>query len=804
MVVRVSTCNILGILVIMVARGACLNTVENVTDNLLVIHYLLTENRCGSDFRVFNFADSLLYAIDYISATFKPRIPYTPYFTFLNGCSLMEEDRAGKLMKTMHLMSAITLEIAGFSALLGPPLTVDCDLVNDWISLGVAETSAVDRLYQISYACRSQSQETVFAKQEAVEVRGQVPTLRRLDSNNFAAISLVLTTSTLVTGLSTLLSFYGWQKMAIFHEVSLEGGESAFLAQQIVLTLSVGGASTGPFSVVRRQGLRPGMDHSALLEDNLFLVHCLHAQLKLNLFLTEDSCGPYFETFNYPFSITSPLKAMTSLEGWHRSGKPPEVKLLVVYFKIPGCSLRRKGRTSAVLDALRIMNETTAIGHEFSVFVGPPMTGDCGLVADWISLDDQGDLNYFGLYQISFVCRKNIRAEALDRDDQNPNRNYINMFSTAVKTKTYLKALNALLYRYRCKYILLYYELSPDITDNELFANELSVLLANNEYELFQVIEVSRLLPGITRFSLIRLENQTYDAIILLTRPALAKEFLLETRNVTAIQQGKIAIIHIEPTDMLTYDVLQLWRNELESGVDLGAAGQCLILMTTLPTRTVYQPNSSIYEQKINLAAAAAAGLAMRLTQLNVKLGGGKLDPTKGLFAPMNSQDVYVPITPEITFQFEHYGTNEIRGLYDMFIFSLNPDASSARRNVSTMTFEEIFLLTDVILWPLIAVQNIGTKVWPGGSSGPNRNPCLIYDCEMASSVQEITLIFLGGIIIIGVANLIRVLYIRRLQQKKKVLGGNAKLILYTDDISFINEGKQVSGVSVSVESRVQ
>ncbi|VDK34629.1 unnamed protein product [Dibothriocephalus latus] len=81
----------------------------------------------------------------------------------------------------------------------------------------------------------------------------------------------------------------------------------------------------------------------------------------------------------------------------------------------------------------------------------------------------------------------------------------------------------------------------------------------------------------------------------MLTRPALAKEFLVETRNVPAIRKGKVAIIHVEPTDMLTYDILRLWRNELESGVDLGAAGQSLIIMTILPTRTMYQSNSSIY-----------------------------------------------------------------------------------------------------------------------------------------------------------------------------------------------------------------
>ncbi|VDM03363.1 unnamed protein product [Schistocephalus solidus] len=193
------------------------------------------------------------------------------------------------------------------------------------------------------------------------------------------------------------------------------------------------------------------------------------------------------------------------------------------------------------------------------------------------------------------------------------------------------------------------------------------------------------------------------------------------------------------------------------------------------------------------MAAAAAAGLAMRLTQLNVQAGGGKLDPTKGLFAPMSSGDVYVPINPEITFHFENYGTNEIRGLYDMFIFSLHLEASSAQLNVSQMTFEETFLLTDVILWPLVAVQRRAKKVWPEGSKGPNHNPCLIYDCEMTGTTQAIALILLGGFIIVGVTNLARVTYGRHLQQQKKVLGGNAKLILYSDDISYVKVAKQAS-----------
>ncbi|VDN14545.1 unnamed protein product, partial [Dibothriocephalus latus] len=230
---------------------------------------------------------------------------------------------------------------------------------------------------------------------------------------------------------------------------------------------------------------------------------------------------------------------MQSLEGWHQPGAPPVVQLSAGFFSTPGCTLRQDGRSSAILAALSTMNGTAVLGNEFSVFIGPPVTGDCGLVSDWISLGDQSDSQDLGLYEISFVCRRNTRAEALatvvDGDDRKPFGAYMNSFSTALNTRKYVKALMALFDRYLRKYVVMFYELKSDKTDNEFFANELSVLLAN--------------------------------AILLHTRPALAKVFLLETRNVTAIKQGKIAIIIIEPTDMLTYDILRLWRNELESNL---------------------------------------------------------------------------------------------------------------------------------------------------------------------------------------------------------------------------------------------
>ncbi|VDN20890.1 unnamed protein product, partial [Dibothriocephalus latus] len=66
------------------------------------------EDHCGPDFKVFNYVDSLLYAIDCLNAQLDPHIPYAPSFTFLKGCSLRKENSAGKLMDAMHHMHAIT------------------------------------------------------------------------------------------------------------------------------------------------------------------------------------------------------------------------------------------------------------------------------------------------------------------------------------------------------------------------------------------------------------------------------------------------------------------------------------------------------------------------------------------------------------------------------------------------------------------------------------------------------------------------------------------------------------------------
>nr|VZI11621.1 unnamed protein product [Spirometra erinaceieuropaei] len=138
----------------------------------------------------------------------------------------------------------------------------------------------------------------------------------------------------------------------------------------------------------------------------------------------------------------------------------------------------------------------------------------------------------------------------------------------------------------------------------------------------------------------------------------------------------------------------------------------------------------AILHEKTNMAASAGAGLAVRLMQLNIDNGGGRVDQSVGLFVPMLQRNVQVPINGNITFQFESYEVNSVRGIYDIYIFSLSLEATTPAADLTNLAYTELFTLNDVILWPILAVQHIEPKVWPGGGSGPAKMNCLIYGCQ--------------------------------------------------------------------------
>lgn len=111
--------------------------------------------------------------------------------------------------------------------------------------------------------------------------------------------------------------------------------------------------------------------------------------------------------------------------------------------------------------------------------------------------------------------------------------------------------------------------------------------------------------------------------------------------------------------------------------------------------------------------------MALRLSQLNIELGSGKLDPARGIFVPFAYVDVDVPVFPGITFQFDSNRINEVWGKYDALIFSLTKKSTDIASNITSLHNIELFILNDVIIWPFIAAQSRHPKVWPAGGAGP-------------------------------------------------------------------------------------
>lgn len=74
--------------------------------------------------------------------------------------------------------------------------------------------------------------------------------------------------------------------------------------------------------------------------------------------------------------------------------------------------------------------------------------------------------------------------------------------------------------------------------------------------------------------------------------PPMAVEFLYQVQTIKRIKEGKIAIIHLDSTDSILYDVMRYWRLELSKRSNLGDAGQSLLLLGALPYGNGYDYQS--------------------------------------------------------------------------------------------------------------------------------------------------------------------------------------------------------------------
>ena len=139
----------------------------------------------------------------------------------------------------------------GFSVLLGPPLSPDCNLMNQWIVIGNRSEIQLDQLYQISYYCPSLGFASAFTQHlaDSRPVKGSAPP-------PLAAVSVEVQRRTRLKSLLVYLLYKGWRRVAIYYEIGGIDFSVSELQHAVTLTLSGSKIKGNVLDVKRALGVK--------------------------------------------------------------------------------------------------------------------------------------------------------------------------------------------------------------------------------------------------------------------------------------------------------------------------------------------------------------------------------------------------------------------------------------------------------------------------------------------------------------------------------------------------------------------
>ncbi|VDK50956.1 unnamed protein product [Dibothriocephalus latus] len=88
----------------------------------------------------------------------------------------------------------------------------------------------------------------------------------------------------------------------------------------------------------------------------------------------------------------------------------------------------------------------------------------------------------------------------------------------------------------------------------------------------------------------------SFAAIVVIARPDIATFFLSKVKDMPIIQKGQVAIVIFDSGNVLTYDIMRLYKLMLEKELNLGAAAQSTFLMTGLPSSDGFDMRSRVLQ----------------------------------------------------------------------------------------------------------------------------------------------------------------------------------------------------------------
>ncbi|BHF61171.1 Retinal guanylyl cyclase 1 [Sparganum proliferum] len=418
--------------------------------------------------------------------------------------------------------------------------------------------------------------------------------------------------------------------------------------------------------------------------------------------------------------------------------KRSEVSILV--HVIPGCSLLEENRMEEIVKFLRQLEPEIEALKGYTVYIGPPAGSTCAFINDWIAQCKLVQAAYGSLRQIDYACIADslVRYYAKMAPKRNAPDVLHNLASvtTGLPNEELYRPLDILLRQRGWKNIAILYEWSRMALQNVGVTETIDFLLSNANGVKMNVFFTGSLQWDSDPVRIVSGFAVKCHAIVLIARPDIASFFLYKVKDMPIVRNGEVAIVVFDAGNVLSYDVMRLWKLMLEKGPELGAAAHCLLLMTGLPSSSAFDMRSELLDSNISVPIAISAGMAVGLTYLNLKANNNTIPSDTDFFSSIMNGVVEFPVLPNITFYFGRQ-RDEFIMPYDFYFLGFSEKISQSGFNVSTATFEDIFVLHSVLLWPRISLVEVAIKVWPGGGSGPESDHCIQSPCHSRERVAQ-------------------------------------------------------------------
>nr|VZH99340.1 unnamed protein product [Spirometra erinaceieuropaei] len=458
-------------------------------------------------------------------------------------------------------------------------------------------------------------------------------------------------------------------------------------------------------------------------------------ELHLVFVMPSDHCQLEDEIFDVENSLRTAVDH--SVQQTHGLIQRKEVCILV--HVIPGCSLMEGNRMEEIVSFLRQLEPEIETLKGYTVYIGPPAGSTCAFINDWIAQSKLVQAAYGSLRQIDYACIADslVRyyAKMAPKRDAPDVCHSLASVTIGLPNEELYRPLGIFLRQRGWKNIAILYEWSQMALQNVGVCETIDFLLSNANGVKMNVFHTGSLQWDSDPVRIVSGFAVKCQAIVLIARPDIASFFLYKVRDMPIVRNGEIAIVVFDAGNVLSYDVMRLWKLMLEKGPELGAAAQCLFLMTGLPSSSAFDMRSELLDSNISVPIAISAGMAVGLTYLNMKANNNTIPSDRDFFGPIMNGVVEFPVLPNMTFFFGRK-RGEFIMPYDYYFFGVSEKTSRSDFNAGTATFEDIFVLHSVLLWPRRHLVELAIKAWPGGGSGPESDHCIQSPCHSLTTIS--------------------------------------------------------------------